>query len=90
MGDEVWTHLKVGGRVFVCGDGRRMAPAVREAFMTIYSVHTGAGDEARAWPASLTESGHYIEDVRVEYPLSARRLPSPLQYWTRHPTAYRF
>jgi hypothetical protein len=84
-----------------------MAPAVREAFMTIYSAHTCAGDnEARAWLASLTESGHYIEDVwagrpqaaglrapkrvRVEYPLSARRLPSPLQYWTRHPTAYQF
>jgi cytochrome P450 / NADPH-cytochrome P450 reductase len=50
--------------VFVRGDGRRMAPAVREAFMTIYSVHTGAGDnEARTWLASLTESGHYIEEV---------------------------
>lgn len=64
MGDEVWTHLKAGGRVFVCGDGRHMVPAVREAFMTVYSVLTGAGrDEARAWPASPTESGHYAEDV---------------------------
>ncbi|MFG2025586.1 hypothetical protein [Streptomyces sp. NPDC048825] len=65
-GGEIWTHLKAGGRVFVCGGGCRMAPAVREAFMTIYSAHTGAGagdDEARAWPASLTMSGHYIEDV---------------------------
>lgn len=41
-----------------------MAPAVQEAFTTIYSVHTGVGDdEARAWSASLTESGHYVEDV---------------------------
>ncbi|MFC4463423.1 hypothetical protein ACFPH6_02170 [Streptomyces xiangluensis] len=44
-GDEIWTHLKAGGRVFVCG-GCRMAPAVREAFMTIYSAQTGAGAPA--------------------------------------------
>lgn len=50
--------------MFICGDGRRMAPAVRESFITIYSVHAGDGDdEAHTWPASLTESGHHIEDV---------------------------
>ncbi|WP_306965244.1 hypothetical protein [Streptomyces afghaniensis] len=66
-GDVVWTHLEAGGRVFACGDGRHMAPAVWEAFMTVCSVHTGAGrDEARAWPASPTESGHHAEDVRAD------------------------
>ncbi|WP_340374435.1 cytochrome P450 [Streptomyces sp. SS7] len=62
--DEVWAVLEAGGRVHVCGDGRRMAPAVREAFMAIYRTRTGAGDdEASAWLSALTESGTYVEDV---------------------------
>jgi cytochrome P450/NADPH-cytochrome P450 reductase len=62
--DEVWAALEAGGRVYICGDGRRMAPAVREAFMAIYRDRTGAGgDEATAWLAALIESGTYVEDV---------------------------
>ncbi|MEW2050747.1 cytochrome P450 [Streptomyces sp. NPDC005476] len=62
--DEVWAALEAGGRVYICGDGRRMAPAVREAFMAIYRKNTGTNDqEATAWLAALTESGHYVEDV---------------------------
>ncbi|NJP82644.1 hypothetical protein HCK01_36110, partial [Streptomyces sp. AA8] len=61
---EVWAVLEAGGRVYVCGDGRRMAPAVREAFMAIYRNNTGASDEeSAAWLTALTESGHYVEDV---------------------------
>ncbi|MGW4733113.1 hypothetical protein ACWEQC_28725 [Streptomyces shenzhenensis] len=61
---EVWAVLEAGGRVYVCGDGRRMAPAVREAFMAIYRRNTGTGDEeAAAWLAALIESGYYVEDV---------------------------
>jgi cytochrome P450 / NADPH-cytochrome P450 reductase len=62
--DEVWAALEAGGRVYVCGDGRRMAPAVREAFMAIYRRYTGArDDEASAWLNALIESGTYVEDV---------------------------
>ncbi|WEH13639.1 cytochrome P450 [Streptomyces sp. VNUA24] len=62
--DEVWAALEAGGRVHVCGDGRRMAPAVREAFRALYRENTGADDaEAAAWLDALTESGHYVEDV---------------------------
>ncbi|MER6103312.1 cytochrome P450 [Streptomyces sp. NPDC001832] len=62
--EEVWAALEAGGRVYICGDGRRMAPAVREAFMAIYRENTGTSDkEAAAWLTSLTESGHYVEDV---------------------------
>ncbi|GHE08898.1 bifunctional cytochrome P450/NADPH--P450 reductase [Streptomyces alanosinicus] len=62
--DEVWAALEAGGRVYICGDGRRMAPAVREAFMAVYREYTGAGDkEASAWLAALIESGSYVEDV---------------------------
>ncbi|MFI0977332.1 bifunctional cytochrome P450/NADPH--P450 reductase [Streptomyces sp. NPDC021093] len=63
-GDEIWAVLEAGGHVRVCGDGRRMAPAVREAFMAVYRKHTGADDEeAAAWLAALVESGAYVEDV---------------------------
>ncbi|WP_033293623.1 bifunctional cytochrome P450/NADPH--P450 reductase [Amycolatopsis jejuensis] len=62
--DEVWAVLEAGGRVYVCGDGRRMAPAIREAFMAVYREKTGAADaEAAAWLAALIESGRYSEDV---------------------------
>lgn len=62
--DEVWAVLEAGGRVHVCGDGRRMAPAVREAFMAIHREHTGADEAgATAWLSALTESGHHVEDV---------------------------
>ncbi|MCC3767412.1 bifunctional cytochrome P450/NADPH--P450 reductase [Streptomyces sp. UNOC14_S4] len=61
---EVRAALETGGRVHVCGDGRRMAPAVREAFLAIHREHTGASaEEAAAWLASLIGSGHYVEDV---------------------------
>lgn len=61
---EVWAVLEAGGRVYVCGDGRRMAPAVREAFMTLYRENTGAsGEEAATWMTRLCESGRYVEDV---------------------------
>jgi cytochrome P450/NADPH-cytochrome P450 reductase len=62
--DEVWAVLEAGGRVYICGDGRRMAPAVREAFMAMYRTYTGGGDdEASAWLNALIESGTYVEDV---------------------------
>jgi cytochrome P450 / NADPH-cytochrome P450 reductase len=62
--EEVWAALEAGGRVYICGDGRRMAPAVREAFMAIYRTYTGAGDdEASAWLNALIESGTHVEDV---------------------------
>ncbi|MFF8726650.1 bifunctional cytochrome P450/NADPH--P450 reductase [Streptomyces sp. NPDC015171] len=62
--DEVWAALEAGGRVYICGDGRRMAPAVREAFMAVHRAHTGSGDEeAAAWLAGMVESGRYVEDV---------------------------
>ena len=38
--DEVWELLDAGARVYVCGDGARMAPGVREAFRTLYRGRT--------------------------------------------------
>ncbi|RDD84158.1 bifunctional cytochrome P450/NADPH--P450 reductase [Streptomyces parvulus] len=63
-GDEVWAALEAGGRVYVCGDGRHMAPAVREAFVAVHRRKAGGtADEAAAWLSALIESGRYVEDV---------------------------
>lgn len=65
--EEVWELLGDPAKdthVYVCGDGARMAPAVRRAFLDIYRAHTGADeDQARDWLIGLVESDHYVEDV---------------------------
>ena len=65
--DEVWALLGDPAKnthVFVCGDGGRMAPAVRAAFRDIYRARTGADDAAaQQWLEGLVASDHYVEDV---------------------------
>ncbi|MEV0258865.1 cytochrome P450 [Streptomyces sp. NPDC050732] len=64
--DEVWRLMEAGARVYVCGDGARMAPGVREAFQHLRTKHAG-GDapEAEAWWRELVAEGRYVEDVYV-------------------------
>ncbi|WP_433859107.1 cytochrome P450 [Streptomyces kronopolitis] len=63
-GAEVWELLQAGARVYVCGDGSRMAPGVRDAFRALHGTRTGASpQESEAWLRELTASGRYIEDV---------------------------
>ncbi|WP_156842196.1 bifunctional cytochrome P450/NADPH--P450 reductase [Novosphingobium aquimarinum] len=54
-----------GATVFVCGDGRHMAPAVRETFLRIYRDVTGASEDAAAAWADQMERDHarYVSDV---------------------------
>lgn len=65
--DDVWALLGDPAKdthVYVCGDGARMAPSVRQAFLDIYRARTGADeDQARDWLIGLVESDHYVEDV---------------------------
>ncbi|MBJ7336672.1 cytochrome P450 [Mycolicibacterium sp.] len=65
--DDVWELIGDPAKnthVFVCGDGGRMAPAVRAAFREIYRAHTGADDAAaKEWIEGLVASDHYVEDV---------------------------
>ncbi|MFF8404193.1 cytochrome P450 [Streptomyces sp. NPDC015684] len=63
--EEVWQLLGAGARVYVCGDGARMAPGVRDAFRTLYRERTPGTDEAaaRRWLDSLVADGRYVEDV---------------------------
>lgn len=65
--DDVWELLgdpSKNAHVFICGDGARMAPAVRAAFRDIYRSRTGADEAAAvAWLDGLVASDHYVEDV---------------------------
>ncbi|WP_328624623.1 cytochrome P450 [Streptomyces sp. NBC_00353] len=62
--DTVWQAIEDGAYIYVCGDGRRMAPAVREALAAIYRQRTGADDEtAQQWLAQLEADERYQQDV---------------------------
>ncbi|MEV5438415.1 cytochrome P450 [Streptomyces sp. NPDC052682] len=62
---EVWDLLRAGARVYVCGDGSRMAPGVREALRTLYRKHGPDAGETAAerWLDDLIAQGRYVEDV---------------------------
>ncbi|MCM2576782.1 bifunctional cytochrome P450/NADPH--P450 reductase [Streptomyces meridianus] len=63
-GDEIWDLLEAGAKVYVCGDGSRMAPGVRTAFRDLYAHRTRCGTGAAdAWLRELTVAGRYVEDV---------------------------
>ncbi|MEU6348531.1 cytochrome P450 [Streptomyces sp. NPDC047072] len=64
-GDEVWDLLQAGGRVYICGDGSKMAPGVREAFRTLFRDRTPGADDTAAgrWLDGLVRDGRYVEDV---------------------------
>lgn len=63
-GDELWELLERGAHVRVCGDGRLMAPAVRDAFSALHRRKAGGSEEeSAAWLQGLLASGRYVEDV---------------------------
>lgn len=68
--EEVWDLLGDPAKdthVYVCGDGAKMAPAVRRAFLDIYCARTGSDEnQARDWLIGLVESDRYVEDVWAE------------------------
>ncbi|GAA2294711.1 cytochrome P450 [Nonomuraea roseoviolacea subsp. roseoviolacea] len=59
--ERVGELLEAGAHVYVCGDGLRMAPAVRAALADLHRDRTGGDGEA--WLASLEEQGRYQQDV---------------------------
>ncbi|MFD2078948.1 cytochrome P450 / NADPH-cytochrome P450 reductase [Actinopolymorpha cephalotaxi] len=64
QGDAVWAALADGGHFYVCGDGARMAPAVRAALLEIFRRNAGgSGVDAEEWLAGLERDGRYQQDV---------------------------
>jgi cytochrome P450/NADPH-cytochrome P450 reductase len=62
--DAVWDAVQRGGQIFLCGDGRFMAPAVRDTLIRIHADKAGGGhDEGSAWLEGLIEDGVYHQDV---------------------------
>ena len=57
--------FRQGATVYVCGDGRYMAPAVRETLVRIYKEASGASDsDAERWADEVEhEHGRYVSDV---------------------------
>jgi cytochrome P450/NADPH-cytochrome P450 reductase len=62
--DAVWDAIEEGAPIYVCGDGRFMAPAVRAALIEICQRKQGIDHEAAsAWLESLIQNGMYHQDV---------------------------
>lgn len=70
--DRVWKErrrvaelFEAGAMVFLCGDGQRMAPAVRAALINIYREASGVSEEAaQAWADEVEhERGRFVSDV---------------------------
>ncbi len=61
---DVWRQLQAGAVVYVCGDGRRMAPAVRQTLIEIGAEQGAMTPEAASdWFAALVQQGRYRQDV---------------------------
>jgi cytochrome P450 / NADPH-cytochrome P450 reductase len=56
--------LAAGARIYVCGDGKRMAPAVRDTLERIQAEHACiSAAAAREWLHELEATGRYVADV---------------------------
>ncbi|MDO8224067.1 bifunctional P-450/NADPH--P450 reductase [Bacillus cabrialesii] len=67
MADHAETLISIldrGGRLYVCGDGSKMAPDVEAALQQAYqSVHGTGQQEAQNWLKHLQDTGMYAKDV---------------------------
>ncbi|WP_019450439.1 cytochrome P450 [Cupriavidus sp. BIS7] len=62
--EHVWAQVQAGATIYVCGDGRRMAPAVRQTLIDIGAAQGGMTAEAASdWFAGLVANGRYRQDV---------------------------
>ncbi|MFD7522943.1 bifunctional cytochrome P450/NADPH--P450 reductase [Paenibacillus chitinolyticus] len=61
---ELIALLEQGGRLYVCGDGSRMAPGVEEEIRQAYAnIRQVRSNEARKWLYGLQTEGRYAKDV---------------------------
>jgi cytochrome P450/NADPH-cytochrome P450 reductase len=61
---EVMALMEKGALIYVCGDGKRMAPAVREMFGKMHQEITGcSADQVETWLGELERSIRYSQDI---------------------------
>lgn len=62
--EAVWDAISAGATVYVCGDGNRMATAVRERLLDIHQERTGSDrSTASGWLTTLMSRHRYRQDV---------------------------
>ena len=62
--ERVWAAMEAGASVFVCGDGKHMAPAVRDTLIRMEMQQTGDEHaQGSAWLNALIEQGRFHQDV---------------------------
>ncbi|WP_375421751.1 bifunctional cytochrome P450/NADPH--P450 reductase [uncultured Sphingomonas sp.] len=62
--DKVWAAIEAGAAIYLCGDGRFMASAVRDTLIRIWMQQVG-GEHAQgsAWLNEMIEQGRFHQDV---------------------------
>ncbi|GGD60488.1 bifunctional cytochrome P450/NADPH--P450 reductase [Paenibacillus nasutitermitis] len=56
--------LEAGARMYICGDGTRMAPEVEQTLIDSYRDRHGVNaDDAAAWLSGLESAGQVVKDV---------------------------
>ncbi|MEO0420201.1 MAG: cytochrome P450 [Pseudomonadota bacterium] len=64
--DTVWSLIKAGARIYVCGDGAQMEPDVRRALTAICAEKRGLSThEAAGEIDAMIDGGRYVLDVWV-------------------------
>lgn len=62
--DALWQWLATGAVICLCGDGKAMAPAVRDTLLRIATERLGDDTKAaQAWFTELSVSGRFLQDV---------------------------
>ena len=60
----MWPLIEGGAQIYICGDGKRMAPGVRDAFIAMHMAQTGGDrDAASTWLEDMIDGGRYHQDV---------------------------
>ncbi|HVF92928.1 MAG TPA: cytochrome P450 [Sphingomonas sp.] len=62
--EKVWAAIQSGAQIYLCGDGRFMAPAVRDTLIRIWMQQAG-GEHAQGsvWLNEMIEQGRFHQDV---------------------------
>lgn len=62
--ENVWSAIQAGAQIYLCGDGRFMAPAVRDTLIRIQMQQIGDEHaQGSEWLEEMIEAGRFHQDV---------------------------